>query len=143
MADIPHVRTRAGQWWKLRHFGPPEAPVPPLPGIGLWLEFTATEFAASLGCNSCTGTYELDGQVFRFVRMLTTFARCLDDAVMQQEYHYAQALRAVRTFARTDGTLSLFYEGGVLQYVAADIRPGRVSYFAAREVWRAKGYTQS
>ncbi|MDQ5852627.1 MAG: hypothetical protein M3380_11275 [Chloroflexota bacterium] len=44
---------------------------------------------------------------------------------------------------RTGNTLSLFYEGGVLQYVAADIPPGRVSYVAMREAWRAKGYTQS
>ena len=132
MDDIPHVRTRPGQRWKLVHFGPPNEPAPPLPGSDLTLEFTATEVGARLGCNSGEGSYELDGHAFCIPGLMSTLKWCGDTALMEQEHRYRQALHAVRTFVRTDDTLSLFYPGGVLRYVAVAIPPGQVGWFAAR-----------
>ena len=144
MDDIPHVRTRTGQQWKLVHFGPPDVPAPPLPGRDLTLEFTATEVGGVLGCNTCEGPYETDGPALRFGAMNISLRRCLNAALIRQEGHYLHALYAVQTFARAGDTLSLFYPGGVLRYVAIDLPPGQVGWFVARDAelvyLRAQGW---
>jgi heat shock protein HslJ len=81
---------------------------PPVAGTGISAEFTADgKVAGSAGCNRYSGTYTVSGSNITFsTQMAMTMMMC-EQAVMDQETAYMQALSEAKSFAVTGDQLTL------------------------------------
>ena len=81
---------------------------PPMAGTGISAEFTADgKVAGSAGCNRYSGTYTVSGGNITFsTQMAMTMMMC-EQAVMDQESAYMQALGEAKTFAVNGDQLTL------------------------------------
>jgi heat shock protein HslJ len=66
----------------------------------------------SSGCNSYSGSYEVDGETLEFGMMMGTLMACLQEGVMEQEQAYLQALGAVERYLIERNQLTLMTEDG-------------------------------
>ena len=64
------------------------------------------------GCNTYSGSYEVDGDTISFGLMATTRVAC-PQPIMQQETSYLTVLERTQTYAVTDDLLTLYGPGGV------------------------------
>ena len=69
------------------------------------------QVAGVAGCNTYSGSYEVDGDMITFGLMATTLMAC-PQPVMEQEASYLAVLDRTQTFAAGDGTLTLYGTGG-------------------------------
>jgi len=67
------------------------------------------------GCNTYSGTYEVDGDSMTIGPLASTMMACADEEVTQQEAAYLAALSNVSTFSITGNSLELRDEAGALQ----------------------------
>ena len=86
----------------------------PMAGTGISAEFTADgKVAGSAGCNRYSGTYTVSGGNITFsTQMAMTMMMC-EQAVMDQESAYMQALGEAKTFAVNGDQLTLTGGDGV------------------------------
>jgi heat shock protein HslJ len=67
------------------------------------------------GCNTYSGTYEVDGDAMTIGPLASTMMACADEEVTQQETAYLAALSNVSTYSITGNSLELRDESGALQ----------------------------
>ena len=115
--DVP--QSLAGTAWDLAQYAPAGAtelsPVPE--GVTPTAEFTADQVSGSGGCNRFTGGYTTDGDTLTIGPLASTEMACVGDASTVEADYFAR-LGEVKTYAITDGTLTLSDSAGqvVLSY---------------------------
>jgi len=83
-----------GTTWNLQFIQQqPVGWVPPLDGATLTAVFDGESVSGNAGCNSYTGSYELNGRTIRFDALASTMMMCEDEDLMTQETDYLQALQ--------------------------------------------------
>ncbi len=87
---------------------------PPVAGTGISAEFTADgKVAGSAGCNRYSGTYTISGSNITFSSPMAMTMMMCEQAVMDQESAYMQALGEAKTFAIQGDQLTLTGGDGV------------------------------
>jgi len=87
---------------------------PPMDGTGISAEFTADgKVSGSAGCNRYSGTYTLSGSNITFSSPMASTMMMCEQAVMDQESAYMQALGEAKTFAIQGDQLTLTGGDGV------------------------------
>jgi len=87
---------------------------PPMAGTGISAEFTADgKVAGSAGCNRYSGTYTISGSNITFSSPMAMTMMMCEQAVMDQESAYMQALGEAKTFAIQGDQLTLTGGDGV------------------------------
>lgn len=66
--------------------------------------------------NSFSGSYTAGGADLKIADMISTMMACADQALMQQESDYVNALGAARSFALAGDQLTISYDGGELRF---------------------------
>lgn len=101
--------------WDLAEYGPPDAPVPVVPGTRVFVEFTPEgKVSGSGGCNRYSGGWgfvEGEPGVLRIWRTGSTKMAC-PVPVMIQEHHFLEELSRVSRHEADGRELRLFYDGG-------------------------------
>lgn len=69
------------------------------------------QVGGTAGCNTYSGTYEVEGDAISFGLMATTLMAC-PQPVMEQEGSYLAVLDRAQTYAVTEGVLTLIGAGG-------------------------------
>ncbi len=69
------------------------------------------QVAGTAGCNTYSGSYEVDGDAIMFGLMATTLMACIQP-VTEQEASYLAVLDRTQTFAVDNGILTLYGAGG-------------------------------
>jgi heat shock protein HslJ len=108
--------------WKLVSFGEPGSEKPVIEGSPITIEFTeGGQAGGSAGCNSYGGTYTVQDDMLQFGEIVSTLMACADQAVMEQEQQYLQALNTAGQFTVINDTLTIWYEDdkGVLNFERA------------------------
>jgi heat shock protein HslJ len=89
------------------------AETPVIEGSTVTLEFqTDGQAGGSAGCNSYGGGYQVQGDTLSFDQLNSTLMACVDEAMMQQETEYFQALQSTGRFELADNQLTIWYDGG-------------------------------
>jgi heat shock protein HslJ len=81
-------------------------------GVELTTEFTATEISGNSGCNTFSGTYQVDGDKIEIGPLASTLKACSSDELQQQEANYLAALGLAETFTVTGNRLDLYRSDG-------------------------------
>lgn len=114
------------QEWVLQSFGKPGSEVAVITDSTVTLTLGSDGNASgSSGCNSFGGVYEIAGDQIAISEIVSTLMACLDDAIMQQETQYIQALQSAGTFSVSGEALTIEYNDGegVLNFVKASALP--------------------
>jgi heat shock protein HslJ len=81
---------------------------PPAAGVGISAQFSSDgKVSGSAGCNRYNGTYTLSGNSITFSSPLATTMMMCEQAVMDQESAYLQALGEAKTFSVNGDQLTL------------------------------------
>jgi heat shock protein HslJ len=86
--------------------------IPPLEGRKLSIAFAEGKLSGSSGCNSYSGSYEINGEKISAGPIAMTLMACVDPGVMDQEQSFLAYLGDLKTFVRSDGQLQLFRSDG-------------------------------
>jgi heat shock protein HslJ len=81
-------------------------------GVELTTEFTATEISGNSGCNTFSGTYQVDADKIEIGPLASTLKACPTDELQQQESNYLAALGLAETFTVTGNRLDLYRSDG-------------------------------
>ena len=86
------------------------------PGSKITAEFRNGQLSGNSGCNSYSGTYEIDGQNIQINQnMAVTMMACFPQEIAEQERAYLTALANAATYAVTESQMQLFdADGNVL-----------------------------
>lgn len=109
-----------GTSWELVSFGPTGAETDAVAGSTVTLHFDMKgQAGGNSGCNSYGGSYQVAGNDISFGEIASTLMACADDAAMEQEGRYLDALHAADSFAIAGDRLTITYGGGqsVLNFV--------------------------
>ena len=111
--------------WTVDSYGvPPSTVVAVLPDTEIDVVFGIGTVGGFAGCNSFSGTYGTNGTVVRISRLATTRLAC-DEAVMEQETAFLEALQGAALVESRGSTLNLTDRNGGI--VVALARPSRRS----------------
>ncbi len=103
----------AGTAWNLESLGPVGSETPVIEDTTLVISFDSdTEFGGTGGCNSFGGGYALENGTFMLGEFGTTFIACEDQAIMQQELRFYEALRDAVQYELTGDELIIWYDEG-------------------------------
>lgn len=110
--------------WTVDSFGvPPSTVVAVLPDTEIDVVFGIGTVGGFAGCNSFSGTYGTNGTVVRISRLATTRMAC-DEAVMQQETAFIEALQGAALVDSRGSTLNLTdRNGGIVVALARPMPP--------------------
>ncbi len=110
--------------WTVDSFGvPPSTVVAVLPDTGIDVVFGIGTVGGFAGCNSFSGTYGTNGTVVRISRLATTRMAC-DEAVMEQETAFIEALQGAALVDSRGSTLNLTdRNGGIVVALARPMPP--------------------
>lgn len=112
--------------WTLISYGPPGAETPVIESSGPSLQFEAENRAGGYaGCNTYGGSYRVDGDSLSFSDIFRTLMACQDQAIMQQEDRYLEALQTTGEFDIDGDRLTIVYGDG--QGVLNFVRPTAVA----------------
>jgi heat shock protein HslJ len=105
--------------WTVDSYGiPPSTVVAVLPETEIDVVFGIGTVGGFAGCNSFSGTYGTNGTVVRISRLATTRLAC-DEAVMEQETAFLEALQGAALIESRGSTLNLAERtGGILVALA-------------------------
>jgi heat shock protein HslJ len=104
--------TLEGTRWVLESYGDPDNPQAVLEDTEVTAWFFHGEVNGSAGCNSYSGSYEIDGQNITIDSIGATEMYCMEpEGVMDQEKQYLSALRQAERFQIEDSKLEIFYSG--------------------------------
>ena len=85
----------------------------PLLGTSITLSFADGEISGSGGCNSYSGSYQVQGDRISFGETVITLQACMEpDGVLDQESAYMAILGVVKRFVLEDGGLMLVTQDG-------------------------------
>jgi len=86
--------------WKLESYGEPDQLKSVLQGTEVTVEFVNAEgeVRGSGGCNSYSGSYEIDGSNLSIIPPLMSTAMSCSDPIDSQEYAFLQMLEAAETY---------------------------------------------
>jgi heat shock protein HslJ len=85
---------------------------PTLKGTKLTIAFAGGKLSGSSGCNSYSGSYEINGEKISTGPIAMTLMACMDTGVMDQEQSFLEYLGNLKTFIRNEGQLQLFRSDG-------------------------------
>ena len=110
--------------WTVDSYGvPPSTVVAVLPDTEMDVVFGIGTVGGFSGCNSFSGTYGTNGTVVRISRLATTRLAC-DEAVMEQETAFLEALQGAALIESRGSTLNLTdRKGGILVALARPMPP--------------------
>ena len=110
--------------WTVDSYGvPPSTVVAVLPDTEIDVVFGIGTVGGFAGCNSFSGTYGTNGTVVRISRLATTRLAC-DDAVMEQETAFLEALQGAALVESRGSTLNLTdRKGGIAVALARPVPP--------------------
>ena len=110
--------------WTVDSYGvPPSSVVAVLPDTEIDVVFGIGTVGGFAGCNSFSGTYGTNGTVVRISRLATTRLAC-DDAVMEQETAFLEALQGAALVEPRGATLNLTdRQGGIAVALARPMPP--------------------
>jgi heat shock protein HslJ len=105
--------------WNVDSYGvPPSTVVAVLPDTEIDVVFGIGTVGGFAGCNSFSGTYGTNGNVVRISRLATTRLAC-DEAVMEQETAFLEALQGAALVESRGSTLNLTdRKGGIVVALA-------------------------
>ncbi len=108
----------ANTHWRLVSYGRQGSETPVIDGSGLSLQFEeGSQAGGAAGCNTFGAQYEVsDRNLLSMTDIVSTLMACSDEALMEQEAHYLDALRSVKSFELNGESLTIRYEGGVLNF---------------------------
>ena len=90
--------------------------------------------SGSSGCNTYSGSYQLDGDQLQIGPLASTMMACLEPAgLMDQETAYLQVLSTAASFRLADGKLELLDDAGQVILVYSDTPPATVQLPAATD----------
>jgi len=113
LAQTPQPFPLVGTTWRLAAFGPADSLPPVVENSLLTLSFGTDQRAfGSGGCNSFGGPFSQRGTQLSFGMLVSTLIACADEAVMQQEIAYLQALQAARSYEILDQKLIIRDDAG-------------------------------
>ncbi|HRF95712.1 MAG TPA: META domain-containing protein, partial [Aggregatilineales bacterium] len=107
--------------WQLVSYGSPDSPTPVIEWTTVTLIFD--DFSAvtgNAGCNAYSAGYtisDLDEKTITFSMITSTLMACVNNAQMEQELIYMQALQTVTSYELSPDQLILNYEGGQLIFM--------------------------
>lgn len=113
-------RVLTGTEWTLVSLGPAGAETSVIAGTTVTLKFGEDGRASgSTGCNSYSGTYQVQGDSVTFGRLISTRRACLDQNANQQEQRFLSALEAANRFRLSSNRLTILSDRGrsVLNFV--------------------------
>lgn len=85
----------------------------PLGEVDVTAEFSEGQVAGNSGCNSYSGTYEVDGENIEIGELTMTLMACLDpDGIMDQEQRFLELLAGSQTFTVEGDQLILHTSSG-------------------------------
>ena len=110
--------------WTVDSYGvPPSTVVAVLPDTEIDVVFGIGTVGGFAGCNSFSGTYGTNGTVVRISRLATTRMAC-DEAVMEQETAFLEALQGAALVESRGSTLNLTdRKGGIVVALARPMPP--------------------
>lgn len=103
-----------GSKWALQSYGP--AGQPKQAAGQPTAEFAGGKISGNSSCNSFSGSYTASGADLKISELMSTMMACADQALMQQESDYVNALSAARGFALAGDQLTISYDGGELRF---------------------------
>lgn len=110
----PTLGGLAGEW-NLVSFGAADAQMTPIEGAPVTISFSPQGVAGSDGCNSYGGNFSYDNGALTFSPLVSTLKAC-DEPIMTVATAYQQALQTVQSYAVSEDTLIINYDGGTLTY---------------------------
>lgn len=108
----------AGVTWTLVSLGDPASPQPVV-GTPPTLVFSASGVSGNAGCNSYSGNFTFDVNTLTIGQTVRTLMACTDQAQMDQENAFLDALATASTFQISGSQLQITYDGGVLTFAGA------------------------
>jgi heat shock protein HslJ len=125
-AESSLVNTR----WSLVSYGQTGSETTVIEGSGVTLEFEeGGQAGGSASCNTFGAQYEVTGSnQLSITDIVSTQMACSDEALMEQESQYLEALGTAESFEMNGESLTIRYAGGVLNFsrVTSSI-PGTVN----------------
>jgi heat shock protein HslJ len=80
------------------------------------------------GCNSYSGSYAVRDGALQFGEITSTRLACASQAATEQEQQYLQALGTASRFATEGNMLTVWYEGGFLNFVSMSAADPKQTY---------------
>ena len=108
------------QEWVLESIGQKGSATAAIDGVAVTLTLDSDGNAGgSAGCNHYGGVYIIKGDQISFGEIVSTLMACVDDAVMEQEMQYLQALSLAGTYLVSNDRLTIEYNdgGSVLTFI--------------------------
>lgn len=103
----------AGTAWALESLGPVGSETPVMEETNLILSFDSrSELGGSGGCNSFGAGYSVEEGALVLGELVTTLIACDDQAVMDQELRFYEALRGAGRFEVSEEDLIIWYDDG-------------------------------
>jgi heat shock protein HslJ len=115
VAPTPGSETSlANTSWRLVSYGKTGSETPAMEGPGVTLKFEdGSQVVGSAGCNTFGATYEVSaGSQLSITKVVSTLMACSDEALMEQETQYLEALQSAESFEISEDSLSIRYGGG-------------------------------
>jgi heat shock protein HslJ len=117
--DATLISTALEGNWTLVSYGSADAPTTVLPEAPITATFAASQVSGNVGCNTYSGTVQVQSNTVTFGTIVSTLMACADQNLQAQETAYLNALTTASTFQIANGQLQIIYEGGVLTFAAA------------------------
>lgn len=93
--------------WKLAAYGPADAPIPAVEGVGAGLTFNEDgTVTGTSGCNGLGGNYTVEGDQISFGEFVSTLMAC-DEPIMAQEEAAHKVMTATATYKIEGDTLTI------------------------------------
>jgi len=107
----------AATQWQLASFGSADTETSTAPDSLVTIEFVdSSQVSGSGGCNTYSGTYQVNGEMMTFNPLISTRMACTDEAITAQESTFFQALESASRYEVTDEQLLIWY-GSDQQYL--------------------------
>jgi heat shock protein HslJ len=117
--SAPAPGALAGTQWALIALEQGGSALPLIQGTRLTLQFGADGAVGGMaGCNSFGGTYTLNGSTLTLGELRQTLKAC-DQAIMQQEARYTDALKQAQSFTLEGTQLTITSPGRTLRFTRA------------------------
>ncbi len=119
----PTLGGLANTTWVLTSYGSLDNPQAALDNPAVLLTFTQDGIGGNAGCNSYGGAFQYSGTSLTVGNLHSTLMAC-EQPVQDQENAYFTALVAATGYQINGSQLQISYDGGVLNFVAADALNG-------------------
>ena len=100
--------------WRLVSYTGPGSETPVIEGTEVTLQFEDGSQAGGLGgCNTFGAQYEVsDGKMLSITEVVSTLMACSEQALIEQETQYFEALQSADSFELSGDSLTILYGGG-------------------------------